>query len=438
MSPLQFVRIKQIKPEYSAITSYMAGDVWAEVICESQGILGTEFLIDAKDMLERISKEEVWKKSGLCLQETKKNAVNVFCMDRLTEDGKILAKGNILIRTYPGELEEFSPIKLQVKKDDCPEGAWERVGYIDNGRELNRAIKNLSTFSGLKGDKAERISYFHLEDQTLHVMVTEKGSNQGRSLLSYKTPVFLNCPSFGIEGRHLHKVTEVFDFRKPTERIDVLMSFEDDDRESPSRVCFVGNKGYINLPVRPPEDCPSLSKGGVLRFLDPEEEIEYISRRCFHIDLLSNGLAIQTPQSETKRKEVVFSQEGDSIIISKRGDHTKEEQSIVPFQYQPIEEDGEWLPIYVDHTYLSEMLDALEKDITASAKELSVDTTWGDEEEESTEASRNIIITQKRYTRRNVVIHILYLEKEYAGTAPLRGNLVCLPEVISSDDDENE
>lgn len=441
MSALRFIHIQQVSNGKCKVTGHATGRVWLQTLCDSQGIIGTEFLLDAEDILERVSKEDVWKKSGMCIEETKKNAVNIYCTQRITDEGTIQAAGNILVRTYGGDIDEFvepSFRRDQEQEELESEFYWKEQGSIAGGRELAQATRLLTSFSQLKSDTAGRIVYFYPTPGKLYIFVTEKGGDRGQAMLCYQIPSTIHSKPFGIEGRHLSKIAEVFNFKEPNEKITLHVEYANGEDEEPTRVCFVGNKGYINLPAKAQEDCPTLSRGAITFFLDPDDEIKTISTRTFHIDMLYNGICIQTPRKGSQRDDILLEEEGNNLVITKRSDINKQERSEI--QLGSIENvSGEWKPIVVPHGYISEILEALNKEFSFS-KNKEEDVYMGEEfVAPSQSVDKYITLRQTEYTRRGITINRLHLYRnDRTDYIPLQGNMVCTTIATTMDVEEDD
>ena len=70
---LRHIYLQQIDAQYVQVTGYCLDGVWMSRKCKAQGVIGTELLFDGEDLLTRVNRGEVWKRTSLCLSQTPKN-----------------------------------------------------------------------------------------------------------------------------------------------------------------------------------------------------------------------------------------------------------------------------------------------------------------------------------------------------------------------------
>jgi len=347
---LRHVHLEQVESNHSAVLAYCIDDTWLYRKCKSQGVLGTEFIFDGEDLLTRVDREDVWKRSSLCLSSTKENKMNVESVIEILPEGKVKASGNILVSTYIGDRDDFQYEDTQ----------WRELCTITEGWIFRKAASLIKNFSRLGSDTSRRSVWFRIEDNKLTLCSTEQGSDRGDSIIVYEIDHTL-CENirFGVSGKYLNKIGEVFE-EFPLIKVYI------EDVETPTRIKFEGDKGWIDTPIIDGYYCQALSKGAMVFFYGEGPTINNISDRIFNVIELSDRVAIQSPKKGHTLKDVVLEMLGQELIIYKRNDiHQKEMSKVSTWT---IDGQGDWIPIVLDHMYLTDALDTIERHIELGIK----------------------------------------------------------------------
>jgi hypothetical protein len=325
-----FQHFYQETPTKLLITALCTGDVWVQRACIAQALVGTEYLIDAEDLIQRL-KGEVWRKSPIRILRTPSNVVSVECR---TSTG---TSGNIEVPSYAGSLSDFC----------VPDRDWEPIGTIHNAKEFQTAVALADSFSGLRSDTAERPLWLWCTNTSIDVMATERGSDRGLSLLRAQTSAtFEQHHSFGIQGRFCSRCASV-GFGDGEIKISV-------DSEQ-SRVKFEGSEGWVDLPIVEAYRCQALSRGAPGYFWGQGLATEVKTTRTFRLQELKDGVDIQTPKKGANRNDIVLEFEEAALLISKRSDIRRRELSRIPtFTTEGVLEP--WVDCTVDHSYLTDAL----------------------------------------------------------------------------------
>jgi hypothetical protein len=154
-------------------------------------------------------------------------------------------------------------------------------------------------------------------------------------------------------------------------------------------------------------------------FLGENYEVERsVESEFFNIEELLNGISIQTPKKGATRNDVVLELSNQQLAVYKRSDIRQTEISNVPvaaLAQQP------WTAIVVDHTYLTDCIEAIEKYHKQEERRtayLEQGFTFGGEEdlfedaaEQSTagqQGENRVVLTQAVATRSDT--NLLYVE----------------------------
>lgn len=378
---LQHCLLKQETGEIVTVTAYGTLKTWFQRRANGRGVIDTSYLFDAEDLISRVSRQDIWKKNALCVTQNKTNSMKLDCVQGVDANNKTISAGNINISTYAGDLAEFKVPSA---------AAYKTVSTCKRGFDFKAATKTCSNFSGLRGDTANRIVWFVLTVDGIRINVTERGSNRGIGLLTH----FVEAEGehdirFGIYGRHLLKVSDVME---ESAAIEIKV----DDLEKPTRVRFSGDKGWIDLATVQDYYCRALSQGAMGIFLKENYSVERKCSKTFDVDELMNGVSIQTPKKGANRNDVVLEMVDQVLKVSKRSDIRCSEVSSIPCA---VLENSEWMPVVVDHTYLTDAIEALDAFITRNENKSETmsfefkEDLEDEEEQSTTEVTQNT----KRY-----------------------------------------
>jgi hypothetical protein len=414
--------LEQVTGEEVAITTYCTNRVWLQRRAPGRGVIGIKYLFDAEDLITRVSRQDIWKKNALRLTQNRTNSMKLECIQSADAEGTAISAGNINIGTYAGDLADFKPLK----DDD-----YKLLAISTSGFELRSAAKICSDFSGLRGDTANRLVWIVLSSaEGLRLNVTERGSDRGIGLLTYAVNAHPTKElRLGIYGRFLLKVVDVIEASQ-------TVTIKVDSLEKPTRIRFIGDKGWADLPVIEGYYCRALSQGAVGIFLGENYVVKRTCTKVFDIDDLLNGVSIQTPKKGASRNDVVLEIEDQVLKISKRSDIRRSEISSVPCA---VLDEKDWQPVVVDHTYLTDSLEALKsflskKELTEEADEFNFD-----EDEKSKTISTKLFVTLTQAFNEKFGTWIIYIEPQDDGQySPCRSALIVNTKERTNDFNEND
>lgn len=373
-----YVLLQQVTETHCAIVSKSAKDVWFYRYCPAQGPIGTTLLLDAQEWLSRIGNKNVWRRRNICLSTTKSYKVSVEAISGV-EDNTIISAGNITIPLYPGDLGDF---------ELPPEVDWQHAATINQGWEFKTLCSVVNTFSALSSDNTNKGLYFRFQDNTLSIHASEKGGNRGISLISAEMQCSSKTVRFGVEGRHLLKLANLF-------TTDGMVTVELDDLEEPTLSRFSGENGWIILPIIEDYLIQDLSRGAMAMFHGEEDFklTEHCSRVYPLVDL-SDNIEMQEPLDSKKSRELLLEEVENDLVDSKIWDANKLEAAKTPTW--SIVDERPWRPVSVGYDYLSDALKALDKHMTYVSKqqefeegEVPTDFDFDDGEEWSVPDSPN-------------------------------------------------
>jgi hypothetical protein len=366
-SALKHLLVEQVTEEKAAVTGYCAGRVWIQRKTDSRGFITSKYLFDGEDLITRVSKLDIWKRHALRISQNNTNSMRLDCVQQVDDQNKVVSIGNINVATYAGDIADFNPPDIST---------FEQIAHCTESFDLRHAARVCSDFSGLRGDTAKRAAWFCVEEESVRINVTERASNRGVGLLTYRVESgVLHEMRFGIEGRYLQKACDVF---KATNFTGISV----DSLENPTQVCFYGDAGWVVMPVIDGYYCGALSQGAMGIFLGEDYTLERKAVRIFQVEELVNALSIQTPKKGATRNDVVLEFKEQLLEIHKRSDIRKTESSSVATAVLATE--PAWVPVVVDHTYFSDALDALDSFLTHRLKQ-TPEITFGFYPEEAAE-----------------------------------------------------
>ena len=352
-SALTFMRLVQTTGEESVLTAYLQGGAWFERTVNSQGIIDTTYLFDADDLLTVVNEKlDVWKLNGLRLNQTSANRMKVDCI--LPNSKRLKLTNNVLINTYNGDEADFEDRMLS------NEDEYAKLASITQEQILDffHAINLCDAFSVLKSDTQDRGVGLRCEDGNLYVSASERGGQQGLGYLCVLVGhIGGEDWAINVQGRHLTRGTFI---SKPAYSDESHQTITIAWSEEEQRVAFRGQQGKINLPLIEPHNCKVLSRGVGIYFFGYQGGAEVVigSYRVFDIQDLINAVQICTPKKNASRNDIVLEFEDEKAILYKRSDSKKSERAeVLPSSTDGMEQD--WLPVVVDHSYLTDALKAL-------------------------------------------------------------------------------
>lgn len=347
---LRHVRFTQVNDVRGELLSYCAGDVWLCKFCPSQGPIGTTYIFDAEDLVSRV-KAKAWQRRALSLSATKRNKLCVEAISFVNEEGKVAAAGNIEINCYGGDLLDFTEPETE---------SWQNFGSIFDGWELRKCIAYTNFFSGLKTDKTDKSVWLRFQGGRLTICSTEKGSNLGSSMLACDLPAFSPEKSFGINGKYFTYISDVFNESQ-------LITVELDDLEAPTRARFVGDAGWVDVPITDEDMIKELSQGAVGLFYGEGLQLTEQCDRTFNLCELNDSISIQAPKKSATYNDVLLQMIDNQMVISKLWDVQKFEVSSADMW--TLEGRGEWKPVSIDFNFMTACLDCLDKYVTRCIKD---------------------------------------------------------------------
>lgn len=354
-SATKHVYFQQCAEDSACVLGQAQADTWIYREFPCQGIVGFECLLDAEDIVNRIGSVEAWKNSSICMQGTKQNKIKFSSIAKVESDNSIKTDSNILINTYHGDLNDFvRPPNIE----------WKTLCLLTDGWLYKTLTKNLIKFSGLRTSPKDKCVWFRFDGKKLSVVSAEKGDRViGQSLIRMQIDCLSNELSFGIPGRYLQHTGEVIEGEARSITIEV------DNIDNPSYVRFKGNTGWIITKLRDEFQSNNLAILESKIFRSEDTETEDYGFRTFLLPQLKAGVAKQAPKKGCTSDNLLLDIEEDILLISKRDDMTKEESSLVPIWSTDYE--GDWEPLIVLHSNISEVLDNLDSYLNYATKSLN-------------------------------------------------------------------
>lgn len=409
-SALTFMRLVQVTGEDSVLTAYLQGGAWFERTVKSQGIIDTTYLFDADDLLTVVNEKlDVWKLNGLRLSQTSANRMKVDCI--LPNSKRLKLTNNVLISTYNGDEADFENRMIS------NENEYTKLATITQEQILDffHAINLCDAFSVLKSDTQDRGIGLRCEEGNLYISASERMGQQGLGFLCVLVG-YIGGEDWvlNVQGRHLTRstfISKVYSNEDQEQTIIIARSEKD------QRVLFKGQQGKTNLPLIEEHNCKVLSKGVGVYFFGYQggTEVSIGSHRVFDIQDLINAVQICTPKKNASRNDIVLEFEDEKAILYKRSDSKKSERAeVLPSSTEGMEQD--WLPVVVDHSYLTDALKALK---TYIARQQKLEGGFADEvfdygddspaEEEDSGSKMFVVLTQASNARK-VGHNFLYLQ----------------------------
>lgn len=410
-SALTFMRLVQTDNDASTLTAYLNGDAWFERSVSSQGIIGTTYLFDADDLLTRVNEKlDVWKQNGLRITQTSSNQMKVDCI--LPNSKRLKLTNNVLISTFNGDEAEFEDRELKVQ-----EYKYETLAEIQQELVLDlfHAIALCDCFSTLKADTTEKEAWLWCRNRELYLTATERDGSQGHGLICVLVGSIESNDDWdiGLRGRHITRITFV---SKPIySDEEVGRGIELRYSEEGKRFHIVGQQGHANIPTVEPYKCRALSQGAAAHFFKEGRglQVEEKAYRVFDLQELINGVQICTPKKNATRKDIVVEFLEGKAVLYKRSDNKKSERAeVIPASTEGLDED--WMPIVVDHSYLTDALKALKTYIARQQKleggfvSESFDIEEQIEEEEI--ANKMLVKLTQAFNVKVAGHHLLYLQ----------------------------
>ena len=393
---LRHVHLEQISNEKLGLTTYATGQVWLHRVAPASGVIGTTYLYDGEDLISRVAKQEIWRKSSLRVSQNRNGSLKLECVQRIETDGSVVSAGNINLGTYSGDLADF-----EIPSDED----YVLVATLDVGYDFKTVARIAADYSGLRGDTANRAVWLCLENETFRLNVTERASDRGIGLLTHTLPAAVLHPlRLAFQGRHLTRIADIVE-ETPTLTVHV------DSLQQPTRVRFRGFGGWVDLPIIPDYHCRALSQGAMGVFLGENYVRTESQPVFFNVEELEDGVAIQAPQKKATRNDVVLELEDQKLLVSKRSDIRRSELSSIPLHEAT---ETEWVDIVVDHTYLTDGIAALDSFLKAADKRASAGT-FAVEDETAPVSVKLVSLTQSICTASNIHLLLLKpaLENEY-------------------------
>lgn len=394
-SAYHYCLLQQIDEENCGLLFNTGDNSWLYRKCASQGPIGTTYLFDANDLLQRVGKEDVWKRHALLVSATKRNKLRVECVTEV-QNNEAKAAGNIEISTYPGDLADF----ILPEETD-----WQSFTQILDGWVLRKQSLLLENFAALKSNSARKPIWLRFKDNTLSILASEKDSNQGLSMLCCKSKCYAPELSFGLAGQYVQKLAQVFE-------TDSVITIQVDDLEDPSKVKFSGDKGWVILPTIDEYQARELSVGAVNVFFPPDNIFQDVCDRTYHLTELSDRLALQRPKPDSGLKDVLVEEVDNNLVLSKLYDYQKHEMSSAAAW--TLDGKGEWPGIVFPFNYADDALDTMDKFLTKELQELdqeqSVCTDFDDEPATGPSPKLITLRLSKATNARGNSSHYLYFE----------------------------
>lgn len=410
-SVLTFMRLTQTDNDSSTLTAYLNGEAWFERFVNSQGIIGTTYLFDADDLLTRVNEKlDVWKLNGLRVTQTPSSQMKVDCI--LPNSKRLKLTNNVLIGTFNGDEAEFEDRELKAQEYE-----YETLAEIHEELVLDlfHAIALCDSFSTLKADTTEKEAWLWCRKGNLYLAATERDGSQGTGLIC----VFIGTVGgsdwdLGVKGRHLTRTTFVSKPIYSDEEVGqgIKLKYSKEGK----RFHIVGKQGHANIPTVDGYKCRALSQAvGAYFFKEGRAlQLEEQGYRIFDLQELINAIQICTPKKNATRKDIVVEFIEGKAVLYKRSDNKKSERAeVIPPSTDGL--DTDWMPIVVDHSYLTDAVKAL-KTYTVRQQKLEggsfhTDFDFEEEIEEEEESAGKMFVKLTQVSNSKVAgHHSLYLQ----------------------------
>lgn len=345
---LSYIYLEQISEDKSVLMSYINGDGWLVVECESVGVIESSYLFDGEDLLLRLGLlNSVGGEAGLRFYQTKENQMKV---EILLQEKRKLKKGgrggnNILINVYNGDYSDFTDSYIKEIEEEG-EGCI-KIAPRCNFFGLSNVI---NSFSNLKVDTELRPLWFHSFDGFLWVSSTAKiCTNSGTCMASIRVCPSFSTFDFGVIGRQLFKALYLF-----SNDVSVYLL--------PNRVILKSpNTNTAVLNRIPPQHSLPLTKGAPLTTLPTSQRSQHLSLLCtriFSLKELLRAVYLSKPKHNANNLELCLNLIDNTLIISKQSDCKLLEKSEVSI-FSSMYSIGNWISISVHYEMLVASLKAI-------------------------------------------------------------------------------
>lgn len=428
---LKYIYLEQVTSSEALLVCYI-GKGWFSVRLDCVGFIGTSYLFDGQDALDRLSKSLSAIKDSPALQffqtPNSKMSVNfVFPNSK--------SKSNIAINTYNNDYSDFTEPWLtnsSLPLSQLTPIPKSSLKYFTSG------LRIANSFSSLSSDTFEKPVWLWSLHSSLWLVCTEKSGINGVSLLCLKlydcTP---NTFNVGIVGKQLLKSAYLFFLFN---EISLCLNSE-------NQFVIKSDESMAILTTFNPSLYPVYSKGFQNFFIDRSTN-NFLCHLTFFLEDLITAVTLCSPKSNDLSNDIVLelSDNHSSFIISKRADATKLEKSEI--EVVDIVGSQQWVNVVLSHTYFLQALLALkgnylrEESLEGSPANPSLDFDPDDFEQYSPDSSAPSNSSKKLITltldsfREHYVLYI----SSSSFTNPLTNldfcaTIICRPLQIDSIDD---
>lgn len=355
---LKYIYMEQITSDEALLVCYI-GEGWFSIRLPCVGFIGSCYLFEGQDALDRLTKSLSVIKDSRALQffQTPNSRMSVLFV---LPNSK--SKSNILINTYNGDYSDFT--SPWVSSSSLPLSTLTSIPK-PSIKYFTSALRIANSFSSLSSDTFEKPVWLWSINSSLWLVCTEKSGTQGVSLLCIKLydSTFLNF-DVGVMGKQLLKAAYLF-----FEFNDTNLSLN-----SENQFVITSQDSMAILKTFNPNFYQPVTSG-FKRFFLNRPTSNYICHLTFFLEELINITTLSTPRTDSLSTDIVLelSENNSVLTISKRSDPTKQEKSETPILSES--NASRWKSIVLPHPYFLQALLCLKTNYLRQEKEEQEDTS---------------------------------------------------------------
>lgn len=336
---LKYIYLQQVTSSEALLVCYI-GKGWFSIRLDCVGFIGTSYLFDGQDALDRLSKCLSAIKDSPALQffqtPNSKMSVNfVFPNSK--------SKSNIAINTYNNDYSDFTQSWLtnsSLPLSHLASIPKPSLKYFTSG------LRIANSFSSLSSDTFEKPVWLWSLHSSLWLVCTEKSGINGVSLLCIKLyDCTFNTFNVGIMGKQFLKSAYLFFLFN---EISLCLNSEND-------FVIKSEESMAILTTFNPSLYPVYSKGFQNFFIDRSPD-NFLCHLTFYLEDLITAVTLCSPKSNDLSNDIVLelSKDRSNFVISKRADATKLEKSEI--EVVDMLGSQQWVNVVLSHTYLLQAL----------------------------------------------------------------------------------
>lgn len=336
---LKYIYLQQVTSSEALLVCYI-GKGWFSIRLDCVGFIGTSYLFDGQDALDRLSKCLSAIKDSPALQffqtPNSKMSVNfVFPNSK--------SKSNIAINTYNNDYSDFTQSWLtnsSLPLSHLASIPKPSLKYFTSG------LRIANSFSSLSSDTFEKPVWLWSLHSSLWLVCTEKSGINGVSLLCIKLyDCTFNTFNVGVMGKQFLKSAYLFFLFN---EISLCLNSKND-------FVIKSEESMAILTTFNPSLYPVYSKGFQNFFIHRSPD-NFLCHLTFYLEDLITAVTLCSPKSNDLSNDIVLelSKDRSNFVISKRADATKLEKSEI--EVVDMLGSQQWVNVVLSHTYLLQAL----------------------------------------------------------------------------------